>query len=158
MKISKNSWHYRFNKFLAGDGNYSRWHGETKTLCGYFWKTVLKISLLPFMAALVYTLSFKLGKLFWLEVLYGFTNEQMKAYTLSGWELVWVPAFGLLIIAVALTIIIAVPSYIGYRRDIHREKKRLRRSLNNEPEPKPNIAVEYIKAKKRKICPLLDYN
>ena len=154
MIINENSWHFKIYAMFN-----STWN-RPKTLCAYFWKTlipVLAVSIIGFaiLAAVVI-----IGQEF-LTRFFVFS---------SLWTLV--PAsIGVGILMVAVMAFIAVGLVIGpswlldkyndrkYYKEIEliaQNQERIKNGL--EPiERKKSLIGEYLKARKEKICPTLEY-
>lgn len=154
MIINENSWHFKI--YAAFNSTWNR----PKTLCAYFWKTlipVLSVSIIGFaiLAAVVI-----IGQ----EILTRFFVFS------SLWTLV--PAsigVGILMVAVMALIsagLIIGPSWLldkyndrKYYKEIEliaQNQERIKNGL--EPiERKKSLIGEYLKARKEKICPTLEY-
>lgn len=154
MIINENSWHFKI--YAAFNSTWNR----QKTLCAYFWKTlipVLAVSIIVFaiLAAVVI-----IGQ----EIL-------TKFFVFSSlWTLV--PAsigVGILIVAVMAFIatgLVIGPSWLldkyndrKYYKEIEliaQNQERIKNGL--EPiERKKSLIGEYLKARKEKVCPTLEY-
>lgn len=154
MVINENSWHFKIYAMFN-----STWN-RPKTLCAYFWKTlipVLSVSIIGFaiLAAVVI-----IGQ----EILTRFFVFS------SLWTLV--PAsigVGILIVAVMAFIatgLVIGPSWLldkyndrKYYKEIEliaQNQERIKNGL--EPiERKKSLIGEYLKARKEKVCPTLEY-
>ncbi|EMC9886198.1 hypothetical protein VO467_000575 [Shigella sonnei] len=154
MIINENSWHFKI--YAAFNSTWNR----PKTLCAYFWKTlipVLSVSIIGFaiLAAVVI-----IGQ----EIL-------TKFFVFSSlWTLV--PAsIGVGILTISVMVLIAVGAVIGpswlldkyndrkYYKEIEliaQNQERIKNGL--EPiERKKSLIGEYLKARKEKVCPTLEY-
>lgn len=154
MIINENSWHFKIYAMFN-----STWN-RPKTLCAYFWKTlipVLAVSIIGFaiLAAVVI-----IGQ----EIL-------TKFFVFSSlWTLV--PAsIGVGILMIAVMALISVGAVIGpswlldkyndrkYYKEIEfiaQNQERIKNGL--EPiERKKSLIGEYLKARKEKVCPTLEY-
>jgi Na+-transporting methylmalonyl-CoA/oxaloacetate decarboxylase gamma subunit len=134
MNISKQSWHYGVvsNKFCFMDGWWA-----SNSLCLYFWQVVMRISfgfLLCLLAVspLVLIMQIALG----------------SSPTLLG---VLGLIIGLLYIFVLLIFIVLC---IG---EVYRKVRRTFPHKEPKKPSEPNILIEYIKAKKDKVCPMITY-
>ena len=116
MKIKRKSWLSRFSNW--GRRKYDMKYNDT--LCAYFWRIVLKLVIVAFMASYAYFL----GTIF-------YTNPEAIVLILF------------FICAVAFPILVI---------------RFIRSKLGKSPEtPYENIVVEYIKARKEKVCPIIEY-
>jgi predicted RND superfamily exporter protein len=130
MKVKKSSWHYRLWKF-GRDGK-----SEPRDLCRYFWHLALVKILLPVAAGFM--------------IVVGFIT------------LAWIIATNLVITAVTIVVglILAGLVVLGVKliqRSSERAKQRKREKALKGPEPPkdPSPFWEYLKARKRKVCPLI---
>lgn len=154
MIINENSWHFKI--YAAFNSTWNR----PKTLCAYFWKTlipVLSVSIIGFAILAAVTI---IGQ----EIL-------TKFFVFSSlWTLV--PAsigVGILMVAVMAFIsagLVIGPSWLldkyndrKYYKEIEfiaQNQERIKNGL--EPiERKKSLIGEYIKARKEKVCPTLEY-
>lgn len=154
MIINENSWHFKI--YAAFNSTWNR----PKTLCAYFWKTlipVLAVSIIGFAILAAVTI---IGQ----EIL-------TKFFVFSSlWTLV--PAsIGVGILTISVMVLIAVGAVIGpswlldkyndrkYYKEIEliaQNQERIKNGL--EPiERKKSLIGEYIKARKEKVCPTLEY-
>lgn len=154
MIINENSWHYKI--YAAFNSTWNR----PKTLCAYFWKTfipVLAVSIIGFTILAAATI---IGQ----EIL-------TKFFVFSSlWTLV--PAsIGVGILTISVMVLIAVVAVIGpswlldkyndrkYYKEVEliaQNQERIKNGL--EPiERKKSLIGEYLKARKEKVCPTLEY-
>ncbi len=132
MKISKDVWHY---KWVA-----SKWDYRPSALCWYFWKLVLTM--------IWWTVIGVLGTLLGMFAI--------VVLTIPFWQ--WlIPDFGDLVMSVVSALMwIAIGSVILYHyREYLYESGQLKQKIR--PYKEPGIVSQYIHAKHRKICPLLEY-
>lgn len=145
MKVNKNSWHYRL---LTGDifgiQGVNYWN-VSSSLCLYFWQVVFVLLwkgvalffLIPFVinALLIMPLVSTLGVIT--------TGVMLQEDT------------GLIILVIELIVIIgfvitwAELSLYTFLKD--------KTDLAEVVEKEPNLFVEYIKAKKNKLCPIIEF-
>ncbi|ALY07922.1 membrane protein [Escherichia phage phiE142] len=154
MIINENSWHFKI--YAAFNSTWNR----PKTLCAYFWKTlipVLAASIIGFAILAAVTI---IGQ----EIL-------TKFFVFSSlWTLV--PAsigVGVLFIALCVGISIVLVLGIPWLIDLYRERKYYKEveliaqnqeRIKNGLEPierKKSLIGEYLKARKEKVCPTLEY-
>lgn len=154
MIINENSWHFKI--YAAFNSTWNR----PKTLCAYFWKTlipVLSVSIIGFAILAAVTI---IGQ----EILTRFFVFS------SLWTLV--PAsigVGVLFIALCVGISIVLVLGIPWLIDLYRERKYYKEvefiaqnqeRIKNGLEPierKKSLIGEYLKARKEKVCPTLEY-
>ncbi|QSL99191.1 hypothetical protein [Escherichia phage vB-Eco-KMB38] len=154
MIINENSWHYKI--YAAFNSTWNR----PKTLCAYFWKTfipVLAVSIIGFAILAAATI---IGQ----EIL-------TKFFVFSSlWTLV--PAsIGIGILTISVMVLIAVGAVIGpswlldkyndrkYYKEIEliaQNQERIKNGLG-PIERKKSLIGEYLKARKEKVCPTLEY-
>lgn len=136
MIVHKNSWHYKLNDYFGIVESH-------QTLCSYFWATVAHIGLIFIVASALFAVANLLG-MFAVDILscmdYANTlsaGMQLLLYTLSG--------IGFIIVAI-IVVCILIGAYAYFK---HKMPKR--------SDSKPSVFIEYVKAKKRKICPLITF-
>lgn len=134
MNISKTSWHYRILNKLGMLNTY-----KVESLCPYFWKVVLVSLFGPF--ALVAVL--------WLGTLP------------LWWSFVDRPPFVLAIIVGSIEVVVLSFALDSIVRDRH--EKEIQAGTRSAPiqvigAPKePSLFRLWLKAKHRKVCPLIDF-
>lgn len=146
MIINENSWHVKFHDFF-----YDKYH-RPHSLCAYFWKmvwafsvTLFIISLLAIgcsvMGAAILTKFFTLGTV--ASLTYGFFLGTTIA-TVST--------------AAVIGLIIGVV-HLQAKFELSREEKHWKRLelIKQGIQPKTNFMVEYIKARKEKVCPTIEF-
>ena len=150
----KNSWHFKIYATFN-----STWN-RPKTLCAYFWKTFIPVLAVSIVGFATLAGAAIIGQ----EIL-------TKFFVFSSlWTLV--PAsIGIGILTISVMILIAVGAVIGpswlldkyndrkYYKEIEliaQNQERIKNGL--EPiERKKSLIGEYIKARKEKVCPTLEY-
>lgn len=135
MKININSWHYKFIDKMNWD--------HSKSLCIYFWQVVgasfFLYILLPTIVILCVAFLFLLvpcGFSLFLQII---TDWQFGTTPLSNY--LWSLASGYLVIITSVIV------YFVYKKLIK----------GNLPKSTDNLLVSYIKAKKRRICPMIEF-
>ncbi len=154
MIINENSWHFKI--YAAFNSTWNR----PKTLCAYFWKTLIPALAVSIIGFAILAAVIIIGH----EIL-------TKFFVFSSlWTLV--PAsIGVGILIVAVMALISVGLIIGpswlldkyndrkYYKEIEliaQNQERIKNGL--EPiERKKSLIGEYLKARKEKICPTLEY-
>ena len=129
LKIKKSSWHYRLWAFTHEHPE----RVKPTNLCRYFWRIFFTITL-P--AALIVAALIGIGALLWVM----FQNPVPTLIVLGS-------------IALFLGFI-----FFAAWQERHRKRKRAARALiEPDPEPKdPNPFTEFLKARKQKVCPLIE--
>lgn len=169
MKIKTSHWTYRYIKFILGQGV------KPKTLCSYFWTFVACMLLLPF-----YGLA-RLGG-FYIYLFSGFNNRYdwdrfydkdeypdinfkfiigmavitfvfnvFIAFCISYW-MITLHVLGIIAIMVACVGLV-FGIYAFFTSDTFRSL--IKRSAKTPKQP--NIFLEYLKARKQKVCPIIEY-
>lgn len=132
MKLRKNSWHY---KWIA-----SKWDERPQALCWYFWKLVLTMiwwaMVGAFGAALASGALWFLTIPFWQWFFPDWSDTVASIFSLMIW------------VAIGSVILYHYREYLYYTDQL---KQKIR------PYKEPGIVNQYLHAKHRKICPLLDY-
>lgn len=131
MEIRGSSWHY---KYVA-----KRWTHDPKALCWYFWKIVLSI----FLMAVLGVLSVVVGIGAIIAILFPIWVWFFPHYPVDT------PT-----VATILWLFIGGFSSYTYRQNLY-ETGRLKRKVKVHKEP--GLMSQYLHAKHRKICPLLEY-
>lgn len=164
MKISKTSWHYKLN-LLARNEITGDLHSKNfkPTLCRYFWATLMSVLVLVFKGFAALLAIFGAVCMFWLI----FGNTFMTLFSLyTGVGLDYTAHdLGFAMIGVICLIILGVGTESFLKSEINfwpewfpvgKWVNKLRNKTNKIKESKPSLVVEYIKAKKSKVCPLLE--
>lgn len=145
MKVNKNSWHYRLlTGEIFGIEGINSWN-VSSSLCLYFWQVVFALLwkgvalffLIPFVinALLIMPMTFILG---WIT-----TGVMLQGDT------------GLTKLVIELIVIIGcVITWAGLSLYTFLKDKT---DLAGVVEKEPNLFVEYIKAKKNKLCPIIEF-
>lgn len=154
MIINENSWHFKIYATFN-----STWN-RPKTLCAYFWKTFIPVLAVSIVGFATLAGAAIIGQ----EIL-------TKFFVFSSlWTLV--PAsVGIGILTISVMVLIAVGAAIGpswlldkyndrkYYKEIEliaQNQERIKNGL--EPiERKKSLIGEYLKARKEKVCPTLEY-
>ena len=129
MKIRKTAWHYNFYNFSFEHGA----HGapEKTSLCLYFWRTVFGMFKILFIVVAVLVILFSIG-----AVIYNWPLA-----SLGGG-------------AVGAVCILTVHYWSRMRNYVN---KTLYRTVDEVEEREPGLLRSYLKAKKDKICPLIEF-
>lgn len=154
MIINENSWHFKI--YAAFNSTWNR----PKTLCAYFWKTLIPVLFVSIIGFAILAAATIIGQ----EIL-------TKFFVFSSlWTLV--PAsigVGVLFIALCAGISIVLVLGIPWLIDLYRERKYYKEveiiaqnqeRIKNGLEPierKKSLIGEYLKARKEKVCPTLEY-
>jgi len=148
MKISTNTWHRKLNQFTYGDGPFETYNGKqiNTNLCKYFWRTVCSILLLPLI----------LGWRYLIPESFQIEHRDMTVVIaiLFGIGLVAALATGIWFLVFAPPAIIGVFAGFVYLGFVIIDKYKERKSAHPY---KPSIFKEYIKAKKNKYCPIVEW-
>ena len=151
MKFSKNSWHYNFNYFMC---NSSRQIENTKSLCQYFWFTVWNV--LKFLGASVAVLA--------LAVVCLFLTHCAIAFFLGAFGIFyagdsWVGGATMMLIVCVVALIMGFIEFIhgGIKFWPHYISKHFTKVSEVVQEKSPSLVVEYVKATKSKICPVIEW-
>jgi hypothetical protein len=142
MNISKRSWHYRYMDRLGFDVR------GTHSLCIYFWKLVFALTIPPICMAVcaLAVLFFVLGVVALPLHMIGLIDLKLLP---AGISVALAPCGFLGWIGIIFFLTCVLSKY-AYERSI------ARRNSKTEPQ-EPNVFIAYIKAKKQKVCPIIDY-
>lgn len=138
MKLNRSAWHYKLIGLILNTTRNKRWDEpwETYSLCGYFWLVVLSIFMVVMMVlGAVFVGSIAITPLFYIYAMWfgsGVVHDSIVAGT-------FVTSVFLIIALVAMIV-----------RSINNWYKKVEATSTN-------IAVEYILAKKRKVCPIIEF-
>ena len=127
MKVSTDSWHYRLIDVFG--------FNHPDNLCAYFWKAVGSALAIP---------------LFTVFVLGGIAVALMPLW----WWLAANPASLALVIFIGTVEIIGLTAIL---RNVVQERHSEEIYAGNRERPTPSLFSEWLSAKHRKICPLLDF-
>lgn len=147
MKISRKSWHYQLVLLRKG----SDW-GISNSLCKYFWQVVISALLAFFVVSLAILFLFVLltpvAVLFTSLTVEGLTGPWAAFYEIG--TRVWA---GLSVIGVVFGSILGIKKlaemYADYKHGRYGEKRHTYK--------KPNLLVSWVSAKKKKVCPIIDF-
>ena len=145
MKVHKNSWHYRL---LTGDifgiQGVNSWN-VSSSLCLYFWQVVFM--LLWKGVALFFLTPFVINSLLILPLVstLGLITTGVIVQGDTGLTVLVME----LIVIIVFVIVLAGLSLYTFLKD--------KTDLADVVEKDPNLFVEYIKAKKNKLCPIIEF-
>ena len=145
MKVNKNSWHYRL---LTGDifgiQGVNSWN-VSSSLCLYFWQVVFM--LLWKGVALFFLTPFVINSLLILPLVstLGLITTGVIVQGNTGLTVLVME----LIVIIVVVIVLAGLSLYTFLKD--------KTDLADVVEKDPNLFVEYIKAKKNKLCPIIEF-
>ena len=132
MKINKSSWHYRYMKWV--DEKHGGLYGfPPKNLCQYFWMFVWALLKIP----LLFVITGLIVGGFLYVLLLGFA---WPFYTFEG---LLIPQF-ISFVCVCIAMIGLLSNFIYMRSE-------------ESPDSVCSLAVNYLKAKKQKVCPIIKY-
>lgn len=145
MKVNKNSWHY---KLLTGDifgiQGVNSWN-VSSSLCLYFWQVVFM--LLWKGVALFFLTPFVINSLLILPLasIFGLITTGVIVQGDTGLTVLVME----LIVIIVFVIVWAGLSLYTFLKD--------KTDLAEVVEKEPNLFVEYLKAKKNKLCPIIEF-
>lgn len=162
MIVSKDSWHYKLNSNCGGhDIRYTLRKGNKISLCEYFWETVKSILGLLVTTTITTGLIGVCGYVILSPLLLMFSS-----FTGIWWDIAEYYKLGaiVMIFTIILVPIFAVLSTLFgpmkvFPKWFPADKwlgKVIDKSKEHTPE-KVNILVEWIKAKKSKVCPVIEF-
>jgi hypothetical protein len=159
MKISTDSWHY---KLLSRVWKYGLpYNSPPNNLCKYFWLTVATTLIYPLwrVSVALDNIDFDVKGPNWKWP----DKWPSKSTMIDIIMLIWTFGFGIFDLMTGSYILAGIMFGIGIWWLLPKSfKRRIRyRYQYKPPKPKkpkqPNIAIEYIKAKKKRVCPLLEF-
>lgn len=141
MKFSKNSWHYKLNRWM-----YDETFNNT-SLCPYFWLTVLSVLITPVVFV------WKTMGNTWHDRVFFMCKCIFFCFAV-------IVIFALLVGGILVTIFV-LGMYYGLIVFVDKaknwEEKKNKNKIPIEKSKQPSILVGYIKSKKQKICPKLEW-
>jgi hypothetical protein len=155
MKVNKSSWHYRLMDYFNFKIINDLYSGTNVTLCRYFWNVVG--SLITLLGGVLVGIAVA-GVM--CLTLFAFVIAPISYLTQSyfgfGWDIA--TQLGFIMIWICWVII---PLCMGLEAAIRGNMKVFPNWMKIKlsepaPETKPNLLVEYVKAKKSKFCPLIE--
>ena len=138
MKINKNKFHYQLAEFYSG------WGGVSDNICNYFWQVIVGLFLMLVIAAAISAL-IMLG----LDML---ISPMLLYVGLPGGIWFNMPLF---ISGWMLTIVAGV--WVGSIWLLGESTKALSNKLATKQAKDPSLRVEWLKAKKNKMCIKLEF-
>lgn len=154
MKVNKNSWHYKLMDYWDYEVIDQLLYGNNVTLCQYFWNVVGAIlQSVAFAAMIVVAIAVFVFLAF--AIIIAPINYLLTAYfgvpeLMEGLGVVTIFIFWVL-----LPLAGGIEEYMrGNIKGIPDWMRLVPKEIVKK-EKKPNLAWEYIKAKKRKVCPLI---
>nr|WP_153932183.1 hypothetical protein [Klebsiella pneumoniae] len=158
MNINKNSWHFKMNLWFKSDNMWKM----PKTLCGYFWTTVLHVlfssAIITFIGSVAWMFGWPIvaetGILAWMGI--GLSAFWLNVVAVPVGAVV-IAAFVLLFAAIVFGFIFGLEKFKHYRNQKQYTKKLARVKAGLPAEAEPSVFVQYLKARKRKVCPMIDY-
>ncbi len=154
MKISKNSWHYKMLKQGAfGCFNHYK---PSNSLCLYFWQVAFQIGALflwlPLMGFLFVSV-FAVGPLL-LVATWFLAGELLTSH--EAMMQILPEMLAPLIAAGVIGLILYAAAIVAFScAGLSILSKKIR--ANQVVDSKPSLVIEYVKAKKQKICPILEF-
>lgn len=144
MKVSRNSWHFRFNKEVGEAFGMGAYPG--KTLCSYFWGTIWNMVVMCFVAVLVWVFLVLMG----IPVFAAFGINNLSIFLTATLY----PIAGMGLVACVCCIGAGIIWLSDYLQDKRWQRQEAREQAGIVK--RPNLVVEYIKAKKQKVCPIIE--
>lgn len=168
MKISTDSWHY---KMICTMWEFDRWNPPPKSLCPYFWTVVGSTLVFPLWRLVMAAkdIHFDMPKPSWSLPSMSHSRRVTIARTAGvvlcvgfGIYDIYIGSYILAGVMFGFAVYNALPSgFLGELIKSHRKEKAFKPRKYKEPKIKkpkePNLFWEYIKARKQKVCPLIEY-
>lgn len=150
MKVSKNSWHYRFNNEWNSNFQYNL----PTSLCSYFWYTVGTMGKVSFYGLLAVVLGLIIGFGFYTDSL-GYADPGLSLLSVLGLAIL-----GLLVMTISIGLFLLI-SYLlitTYEWIVKKVSKWNDDRLNSKYNtPGKGLMTSFLGAKKKKICPMIEY-
>lgn len=158
MKFDKNSWHVKLNKEYGSNSvKTSIRYGDRISLCEYFWSTVVTVlSLTAFVVVLAAISS--------LSVYVAICTAATLFSTATGIWFDWISydlGLGLIVFSFLVSLAVFIVALFDKETKwlpvyITKYFKTSENTKVTKQKDKPNLFVEWIKAKKAKVCPLIE--
>ena len=147
ITFNKKSWHYKFNKWATKQTS-GPWINAIycESICPYFWSTLWNITWVLILALIFYSISSIAGATF-------LNMTEVSSVDLS-W--LWLVGVGGIACVVALFLLVAVSVYFI----LEGKKKVVSKVFSKKEDGKtkePNVFIEWLKAKKDKVCPMIEF-
>ncbi len=158
MNINKNSWHFKMNLWFKS-GNIWK---MPKTLCGYFWTTVLHILFSSAITIFIGSIAWMFGWPLVAETgIFAWIGISLSTFWLNVVAVpvgaVFIAAFVLAFAAIAFGFIFGLEKFKEYRKNKQFTKKLARVKAGLPAEAEPLVFIQYLKARKQKVCQMIDY-
>lgn len=147
MNVNTKSWHYRFNVWRTNMLMTKR----KNTLCSYFWFTVFNMAFISFISGVVIGIVYMLG--------YSFHDTVLIQY---GWDFISMPFYVSIpviffsgVIIVSIVVLLALFLFFVGSCAVHIFNKI--KTVYSDSKKEPGLVMSYIKAKKSKICPIIEF-
>lgn len=153
ITFSKNSWHYKFNKFFKYKDAPFIDNTDCKSICPYFWGTVWNLAWVVIFSSLVWVILTLAG---------GGVVKQLGILTSlveNPYQLFWLWLLGAIPVVIVVGTLFSAVLCVSYSYTFIKDKTSKVFSKNNEESynTEPNILIEWVKAKKAKICPMIEF-
>lgn len=155
MKVNKNSWHYKLMNYFNFDIIVDLRYGSNVTLCRYFWNVIG--SIIALLGAITLGIcATALASLVLMAFVIAPISYLTQSYLGFGWDTA--SEIGVVMIWICWVVL---PFFVGLEDAIKGNMKVFPNWMKIKlpepaPETKPNILVEYVKARKNKFCPLVE--
>lgn len=146
MIINRNSWHYKLAFRLSDSRSHSGFSSKHSNLCSYFWSVALSLFTTIFISIISGFLLFSMVSS-WILAFLGFFPWVIPS-KLTGWDVISILGAGCTSI-VLTAIAVSVVSFLFYL---------LCKFVVIIPQKgNSNLFMAWLKAKKEKACPLIEY-
>lgn len=139
MLVFKKNWIYRYNEWCNGNMFTVDNVNDSKSICAYFWKTMWNLFPVNFLYLVVAhapaVCGLWLERFNYLEGIQGFSALYCMLF--AGY-------LTLAVFLLTLTGVILLYTKVGCYNENHKKSN-------------PNLVVEYLKAKKSKVCPMIKW-
>lgn len=159
MIVSKNSWHYKLNRnWGSHDTRYDLGKGYSMSLCKYFWETVKSILGLIVACVCATVLLSTVACIFLSPIVLLFSS-----FTGIWWDIPKYYEFGLVLLMAVIFVVPLVAIFatlFGPMKVFPKwfpADKWMGMAITKAAPKKVNILVEWIKAKKSKVCPIIEF-
>lgn len=150
ININTKSWHFRLIRNFDSK--------PKSNLCGYFWQVVKYIILSVFIVSvgIILVSAFAFFSLYIIGLIAGSTLASVGIFPASFIDVPNTFNWRYVVLSIVIDAVIAAFIYGKHKYDEYRYEK-AEKSNGTEKSTKPNLLFEFVKAKKQKICPLINF-
>lgn len=148
MNINTSSWHYRYNVWRT-----TEWKTKSKnTLCSYFWFTIFNLFVAVLVGAFAIAVLFLGGDLI-NAVVYKWFSVNCDTFPYYSGYLVYI-VYGVIFWGITILGSIGIAFLVVSVSEL---KQWVCNKMNSTPKKNDGLILSWVKAKKNKLCPLINF-